>query len=119
MGLLRRHLSRWDDTTPDEDLVGWAQRGHRDAFGLLYDRYLARVYAYCYRLCGSHAAAEDATSAVFAKALGALSRYRARAFRSWLFAIAHNEVVDVLRAQRDGRGRSGPNLARGGADELG
>ena len=100
MALFRRRPSLWDEATPDEELVGWAQRGQREAFGLLYDRYVARVYAYCFRLLGSRPAAEDATSTVFAKALAALPAYRAHAFRSWLFAIAHNVVVDELRTRR-------------------
>jgi RNA polymerase sigma-70 factor (ECF subfamily) len=71
------------------------------AFALLYRRYLDPVYRYCYHRLGSKEAAEDATSQVFAKALAALSSYRAdRPFRSWLFAIAHNVIVDAHRARR-------------------
>jgi hypothetical protein len=42
-------------------------------------------------------AAEDATSLVFAKALAGLPSYRAdgATFRSWLFTIAHNVVIDA------------------------
>lgn len=71
------------------------------AFALLYRRYLSPVYRYCHHRLGNKEAAEDATSQVFAKALGALASYRAdRPFRSWLFAIAHNVIVDVHRARR-------------------
>ena len=96
----RRRPPRWDEATPDEELVGWAQRGQREAFAVLYDRHLAKVYAYCYRLLGSRTAAEDATSAVFARVLTALPGFRARCFRGWLFAIAHNVAVDELRTRR-------------------
>src|SRR5687767_10813554 len=58
------------------------------AFAFLYRRYLDPVYRYCYHRLGSKEAAEDVTSQVFSKALGALSTYRGeRPFRSWLFAI--------------------------------
>ena len=97
---LRRRPPGWGQAAPDEELVGWAQRGQREAFGALYDRYLPRVYGYCHRLLGSREAAEDANGQVFLKALAALPAYRARAFRGWLFAIAHNAVVDELRARR-------------------
>ena len=30
----------WDATTSDEELVARAQKGEREAFGALYDRYL-------------------------------------------------------------------------------
>src|SRR5688500_18825095 len=50
---------------------------------------------------GSKEAAEDVTSQVFVKVLGALPTYRRdRPFRSWLFAIAHNAIADAHRAQR-------------------
>ena len=104
MPKFRRHAPEWDEATPDEELVGWAQRGQRDAFGVLFDRYLPRVYGYCYRLLDEREAAEDANSIVFTKALAALPGFRpktpAGSFRGWLFAIAHNVITDELRAQR-------------------
>lgn len=86
---------------PDDDdsvLVARAQRD-REAFALLYDRYLDRIYRYCYRRLGSRETAEDATSAVFTKALSALATYQERpgGFRAWIFTIAHNVVTDVYR----------------------
>jgi RNA polymerase sigma-70 factor (ECF subfamily) len=87
-------------TEVDEaDLVARAQLDRR-AFAPLYARYADPVYRYCYRRLGHHDAAADATSLVFAKALAALPRYHAGSFRSWLFAIAHNTVVDGLRGSR-------------------
>src|SRR5215203_2456218 len=85
------------EATSDEELVRRAQGGEREAFGALYDRYLGRVYAYCYRMLGNHEAAEDANAEVFERALTALPMYRTGSFRSWLFAIAHNVVTDALR----------------------
>jgi RNA polymerase sigma-70 factor (ECF subfamily) len=87
----------------DEDarVVALAKRDPR-AFAPLYDRYFEPVYRYCYRRLGDGEAAADATAQVFAKALAALPRYRedAPSFRSWLFAIAHNVIVDDLRSRR-------------------
>ena len=74
------------------------------AFAGLYRRYLDPVYAYCWYRLGSRESAEDATSQIFLKALTALPSYRGdRTFRSWLFAIAHNVVVDHYRTQRPSR----------------
>lgn len=104
MPLFRRRPPSWDETTSDEELVGWAQRGQAEAFGVLFDRYLTRVYGYCYRLLGEREAAQDANSAVFTKALTALPGFRvgtgSGSFRGWLFAIAHNVIADELRARR-------------------
>lgn len=72
------------------------------AFAPLYDRYFDPVYRYCYRRLGHPEVAADATAQIFVKALGALRGYRedAVSFRSWLFAIAHNVLVDEVRTYR-------------------
>jgi RNA polymerase sigma-70 factor (ECF subfamily) len=72
----------------------------REVFAVLYQRYVDRVYRYCYHRLGSREAAEDATAEVFVKALAALPRCRDDAFRSWLFAIAHNVIMDGYRSHR-------------------
>ena len=86
---------------PDAGVVAAARTDPR-AFAPLYNRYVDPVYRYCVRRLGHPEAAADATGQVFAKALAALPRYREDmgSFRSWLFAIAHNVVVDEVRAHR-------------------
>ena len=88
---------RWSDAD-DADLAVRAATD-REAFGLLYDRWFDRIYGYCYRRLQTHAAAEDATSQTFLKALAGIASYRPDAvpFRAWLFTVAHNVVVDVYR----------------------
>ncbi|MDQ3512324.1 MAG: sigma-70 family RNA polymerase sigma factor [Chloroflexota bacterium] len=69
-------------------------------FAPLYSAYFSSVYHYCLRSLGEREAAADATSQVFIKALGALPTYRSGSFRSWLFTIAHNVLVDASRRRR-------------------
>jgi RNA polymerase sigma-70 factor (ECF subfamily) len=85
----------------DVQLVRGAQADPK-AFAELYDRYVDPVYRYCYRRLGNVAAAEDATSTTFFKALNGLVSLDplAGSFRSWLFAIAHNVVLDQLRLRQ-------------------
>ena len=73
----------------------------RAAFGVLYRRYLDRVYGYSFYLLGDHHDAEDATERTFLAALGAIGGFRDQGatFRSWLFRIAHNQVANVLRSR--------------------
>jgi RNA polymerase sigma factor (sigma-70 family) len=74
--------------------IAHAQRDPR-AFAPLYQRYVDAVYQYCYRRLGDAEAAADTTSHIFARALTALPHYQGTgSFRSWLFAIAHNAVID-------------------------
>ena len=85
----------------DAELVA-AALVNRAAFAPLYQQYVDPVYRYCLRRLGSRESAEDATSQVFAKVLAGLPGYRAErsTFRSWLFAVSHNVLVDFERARR-------------------
>ena len=97
------------DGDPDLDDVLAAQRD-RAAFGVLYRRYLDRVYAYSFYLLGDHHDAEDVTERTFMAALAALHRFhdRGSSFRAWLFRIAHNELANALRGRSRRRRRTVP-----------
>lgn len=88
---------------PDErDEIARAKRTPT-AFAPLYERYVDAVYTYCIRRVDDPEDAADLTAQVFTRALAALPRYRedAGSFRSWLFSIAHNTVVDSYRTRRE------------------
>jgi RNA polymerase sigma-70 factor (ECF subfamily) len=89
------------DANSDEQLARAAQADPR-CFEALYERYVDLVYRFCRRRLNEEIAAEDATSAVFMKALAALPGFdvRANSFRSWLFTIAFNVVMDQKRARQ-------------------
>jgi RNA polymerase sigma-70 factor (ECF subfamily) len=103
MGFLRRRQPEHPpEAAADVDarLVAWARQDPQ-AFTALYDRYFPAVYGYCLSQLGDPGAAEDAASQTFLKALAALPRYReAGRFRPWLFAIAHNAVLDAIGRRR-------------------
>ena len=98
-----------DPTTTDVDLVD-AAREDRLAFGPLYERYRDDLLRYCFYCLGDWDDAADATQQVFTNAIAALPRFtdRGDSFRSWLFRIAHNEVL--ARQQRRGRRPQRPLL---------
>jgi len=79
-----------------------AARTDPTAFEPLYRRYVVPIYRYSFRRLGTKEAAEDATAQIFTKALAALPHHRRSGptFRSWLFAIAHNVLVDAERVRR-------------------
>jgi RNA polymerase sigma-70 factor (ECF subfamily) len=85
-------------------LVLLAQRGDAPSFDVLHARYRARVYAYVLGKLGDPFEAEDVTQEVFSGARRTLSTYRAwgaTPWRAWLFAVAHNRVVERLGARAD------------------
>ncbi|MBX3012053.1 MAG: sigma-70 family RNA polymerase sigma factor [Caldilineaceae bacterium] len=69
------------------------------AFGILYERYVDRVYAYIYHRVGNAQDAEDLTARTFYRALDKLHTYEDRGlpFSAWLFRIAHNLVANWHR----------------------
>ncbi len=87
---------------PDDATLVEQARTDPEAFGVLYDRYCAPIHRYVARRLPEPQSAEDVTAEVFFKALRALDSYRPQTapFSAWLYRIAANAVVDVLRARR-------------------
>lgn len=85
----------------EESLVRQAIDGNQLAFTQLYDEHFDRIYRYIYFRVNNQAEAEDLTQEVFVKALQAIGSYKWREapFASWLFRIAHNQVIDYIRKQ--------------------
>src|SRR5215211_9155185 len=83
----------------DESALITLAQGDPQAFAPLYHHYVDDVFRYCARRLGDAEEAADVTSLIFARALAALPRYQGTgSFRSWLFAIAHNAVIDGQHA---------------------
>ena len=77
-----------------------AARTDLTQFAPLYERYAARIYAYCLRRVKSREEAEDLTSLVFTHALNGLQNYQGGSAAAWLFRIAHNTVVSHYRSRK-------------------
>jgi RNA polymerase sigma-70 factor (ECF subfamily) len=69
------------------------------AFGVLYERYVDRIYGYIYHRVGNVQEAEDLTARTFYRALDNLESYEDRGapFAAWLFRIAHNLMANWHR----------------------
>lgn len=86
---------------PESKLVALARRGDPDAFGDLYELYLDELYRYVFYRLNHKEDAEDLTESVFLKAWAGLPGYRGDVpFRSWIYRIARNAVVDHYRGRK-------------------
>ncbi|MCB9133792.1 MAG: sigma-70 family RNA polymerase sigma factor [Anaerolineales bacterium] len=82
-------------------LIHMAQQGDRNAFGELVLRYAHGVQHVIYRMCGDAHLAEDAAQETFIRAWLNLSSFRPQAsLRNWLYRIAVNTAIDMLRKEK-------------------
>ncbi|MDP9008127.1 MAG: RNA polymerase sigma factor [Pseudomonadota bacterium] len=83
----------------DEDLMVRFARGDAAAFENLYRRHELRVFRYLHRNLRNEAGANDLMQDVwFAVVRNAVSYQPTAKFTTWLFTIAHNRMVDMIRA---------------------
>lgn len=87
------------DELSDDLALERATQGDNEAFSILYERYVKRIYNYIYYRTGNIFEAEDLTERVFHRALGHITRYRniGVPFSAWLYRIAHNLVANWYR----------------------
>lgn len=79
-------------------------QGEAAAYEPLVGKYQARLVAFLWNLLGSGEDARDAAQDTFVQAYVKLGQFdRSHSFRSWLFAIAYNRGIDLLRKKRSFR----------------
>ena len=89
-------LSKTADT--ETSLIEQAQNGDRNAYGELVRRQYQGVVLVVTRMCGDTGLAEDAAQEAFIRAWVNLPSYHPRSpLRNWLYRIAINAALDVLR----------------------
>jgi len=83
-------------------LIEQAQHGDRNAFGELVSLHYSGVVRVVYRLCGDTGLAEDMAQETFLRAWLNLPSFRPQSsLRNWLYRIAVNATLDVLRRRTD------------------
>jgi RNA polymerase sigma factor (sigma-70 family) len=78
-----------------------AARGDAAAFAAVYERHHQALYRYCRSILRHEEDAQDALQNTMAQAFAALQdESRDFELRPWLFRIAHNEAISILRRRR-------------------
>jgi RNA polymerase sigma-70 factor (ECF subfamily) len=103
------------DRDIDRQLVARAQRGDKQAFELLVEKYQRKLARLLSRFIRDPAEVEDVTQEAFIKAYRALPAFRGdSAFYTWLYRIGINTAKNYLMAM----GRRAPTSTEVEADEA-
>lgn len=85
----------------DEALASRAAAGNQAAFTALYERYHGPLLGYCRSILLDAEDASDATQSALENAFRALPRREpGRPLRPWLYRIAHNEAINIVRRRQ-------------------
>lgn len=85
----------------ETELLMRAQHGERHAFNELVLLHAQGVRNVIYRMCGDTQVAEDAAQETFIQAWLRIASFRPQAsLRSWLYRIAINAAIDILRREK-------------------
>ncbi len=89
----------------EEHLIIEAAKADPNHFAPLYDKYYKQIFGYLYQRMEDKDTAFDLTSQVFLKALTNIGRYEFKGvpFASWLYRIAHSELMQLFREQKNKR----------------
>src|SRR5438046_1774864 len=99
----------------DESAVARARAGDEDAFRSLVERHSRTLFSLAFRMTGNEHDAEDVVQESLLRAYRKIESFDARAsFRTWLYRIAVNCSLDMVRARKRRSEASGP-----GDEELG
>ncbi len=96
-----------EESSTDAELVGRVRAGDDRAFAELIRRSHARVFSLCVSMLGDRTSAEDAAQEVFLKAYQSLNKFKGTsAFTTWLYRVASNHCLDLLRKSARRRSES-------------
>jgi RNA polymerase sigma-70 factor (ECF subfamily) len=85
----------------DSVAISLAKAGDSDGFRILVDRYSRGVFRLAYRMMGNEFDAEDVVQETFLRAYKQIDHYESRSsFSTWLYRIAANYSLDLLRARK-------------------
>jgi len=95
------HWNTQDPYTPDDVLVHQALSGDQEAFEALVSRYTKALFSLIYHYMGDYHEAFDVLQQVWLQLYLSLATLHSKQhIKPWLFTVARNRSLDVLRRKR-------------------
>jgi RNA polymerase sigma-70 factor (ECF subfamily) len=87
-----------DTIQTDEQVAFLVQKGDKEAFGILMDRYEKKLFSYARKFLTGQDNIEDVVQEVFIKTYKNIKYFDiSQKFSPWIYRIAHNTFVNALR----------------------
>lgn len=85
----------------DESLVGlYKKEDRKEAVGILFQRYSHLVLGVCLKYLKDEENSKDASMQVFEKVMFDLKKHEVGFFKGWLYRVAQNHCLGLLRAPK-------------------
>jgi RNA polymerase sigma-70 factor, ECF subfamily len=82
----------------EQELIRKAQKGDRDAFREIFDRYHGRLFSCAFSILMNKEDAEDVVQDAFVKVFFSIEGFKGdSSFYTWVYRIVHNLAVDLKR----------------------
>lgn len=92
----KRNISKLSD---EELLMQYVKSGDTEYFGELYNRYIPLLYGLCLKYLNDENRAQEAVMQLFEDLIPKLSQYDIKAFKPWLYRVAKNHCLQLLRKE--------------------
>ena len=92
--------TRFANITDDELLRRYYADGNNDWLGIILERYTLLLFGVCMKYLKDEEPAKDMVQQVFLKALSEAAKYRIDNIGGWLYRVAKNQCLTVLRDKK-------------------
>lgn len=107
------------DLLSDSEIIVHVQSGNVEFFDCVIVRYEQRIFRYIMRFVKNPEEARDLTQIVFIKALNHIATFDTqKKFSSWVYRIAHNETMNWLGRNHNGRTISIEDMSSGAMHDV-
>lgn len=90
-------IEKYQHITDDELLTIYYREDNNQLLGILLQRYTLLLFGVSMKYLKNEIAAQDAVQQIFLKAIVELKKYKVTYFRSWLYIVAKNHCLHILR----------------------